>query len=212
VTSPDFEITTLLRADSLTSHAAPDVHTTSEGDGVTVARRQTRLRVPPQLEAGVEYENVYIENRLTGENLTLGVINFQPRPAPVGAPLSGHEPVVGTDASTLSTASEQRAPDCDCIDRMPVETRIAERARRRRNRASRRQQEPTRLSDERRVATVAVRDATSASEISAKLRGQTSHSAAVGVAAVAGLLVGVLTAIKLRRRRICLDTAEDLRK
>ena len=67
MTAPDFEISARLRAQSLTAHVPPDVHTEIEGDSVAPARKQVRRGLPAQIESGERYRNIALEKRLVGK-------------------------------------------------------------------------------------------------------------------------------------------------
>jgi hypothetical protein len=68
VTTPDFEIDTVLRARTLTAHVPPDPRTDTEGEGMRLARRQTRAGLPEETQAGGHYSDVLVDKRLVGFN------------------------------------------------------------------------------------------------------------------------------------------------
>ena len=65
MSDPDFEISIVLRARELVAHVPPDTET--EGENVSLTRRQTSGGLPGKLEPGRRYEDVLVEQRLVGE-------------------------------------------------------------------------------------------------------------------------------------------------
>jgi hypothetical protein len=68
VTAPDFEIKAAVRARSMTTHVPPDAET--EGEEVSLTRRESRSGLPPQVDPGGRYDDVEVEKELIGEQFT----------------------------------------------------------------------------------------------------------------------------------------------
>ena len=67
MTAPDFEIRASLRARKLVVHVPPEAETETEGEGVSIARRENGGGLPAKLEPGGRYRDVSVEKELVGE-------------------------------------------------------------------------------------------------------------------------------------------------
>jgi hypothetical protein len=63
---PDFEVAARMRGKSLVARVPPDPATETTGDGVELMHRQTRQRLPEEMEPGHAYQNVLVTKRLIG--------------------------------------------------------------------------------------------------------------------------------------------------
>ncbi|HEY3206831.1 MAG TPA: hypothetical protein VGJ58_07755 [Gaiellaceae bacterium] len=207
MTAPDFEISTRLRADSLTAHVPPDVRTAVEGDDVTLARDQTRRGLPAQIETAAQYRNVLIEKRLLGEKHGRSDGEGQLRTATAkNAALSRGR------SSEVSTASRQakradREPTEGEPDDMSNDMSAAERRR-----VQRERRRHTLVDNRPRVDEVSAHDGTGGSPADSRRRTSirelvgsslTSISVptALGLGAVIGAAAGAGTAAKMASRQ-----------
>jgi hypothetical protein len=203
VTAPDFEISTRLRADSLIAHVTPDVRITVDGDDVTLARRQTRRRVPAKLEPGGVYENVLIEGRLIGERRASRT-NYSPLelPAANSKALSRDRSTrAGMRAAVPSSRPDQEVARSDRRGRGDelghAAMRRAERAKRRRTRAENAQRrDGARLRHASAGASADVLDPARVTHLLANAGSRLPVPAAVGLGALVGLFAGAAAAIK----------------
>jgi hypothetical protein len=62
---PDFEVAARIRGKSLIARVPPDPATETTG-GAELMRRQTRQRLPEEMEPGHTYHNVLVTKRLIG--------------------------------------------------------------------------------------------------------------------------------------------------
>ena len=67
MTAPDFEIRASFRARRLAVHVPPEAETETEGEGVSIARRENREGLPEKMETGGRYFDVNVEKELVGE-------------------------------------------------------------------------------------------------------------------------------------------------
>jgi hypothetical protein len=67
MTEADFEISTGLRARSITAHIPPEAHTETEGKGVSITRREERTGLPAQLPPGERFQSIHVAKELVGK-------------------------------------------------------------------------------------------------------------------------------------------------
>jgi hypothetical protein len=79
MTTPDFEISTTLRARNLTSHVPPDGKTDPEG--VTVERHHKREGLPEEMQPGGHYTDVMVNKRVIARIATSRAAETKPRRA-----------------------------------------------------------------------------------------------------------------------------------
>jgi hypothetical protein len=63
---PDFEAAARIRGKSLVARVPPDPATETTGDGVELLRRQTRKRLPEEMEPDHVYHDFMVTKRLIG--------------------------------------------------------------------------------------------------------------------------------------------------
>jgi len=79
MTTPDFEISTALRARNLTSHVPPDGRTDTEG--VTVERHHKRKGLPEKMQPGGQYKDVTVNKQVIARIATSRAAEPKPRRA-----------------------------------------------------------------------------------------------------------------------------------
>jgi hypothetical protein len=79
MTTPDFEISTAVRARNLTSHVPPDGKTDPEG--VTVERHHKRKGLPEEMQPGGHYKDVTVNKRVIARIATSRAAETKPRRA-----------------------------------------------------------------------------------------------------------------------------------
>jgi hypothetical protein len=79
--TPDFELSASVRARKLVTHVPPEAQTETTGDDVTLAHRETRIRLPPKMEPGGRYDDVVVEKQVVGEMASGGEGDEEVQPA-----------------------------------------------------------------------------------------------------------------------------------